>query len=802
MIGNVTWTTNNKQLKKMLRNYFKIALRSLLKNSFYSIINIGGLAIGIACSVLIALWVWDEVTFDRSHKNADRLGQLWVHNEFSDKIISSQATPLPTYEFLKTYDSRIKETCLAHWAIQHLLVVGENKVTKIGQFASEEFLSMFQFPLVKGSATSTLKDPGSILITESLAKTLFGDRDPMNQTIRMDNQYDLKVAGVLKDLPSNSSFEFEFLAPWTLYATQDWVKRNKDLWDDQSFQVFVELQPGANVEEVNAHIKNIINEKIKDAKTDLFIHPLTDWHLRSRFENGINTGGRIDNVKWFALIGLFVLIIACINFMNLATARSEHRAREVGIRKSVGSRRSELIFQFIGESVLISALAFFLAIVIVELSLPLYNNLVEKKLFIDYSSPIVWLLAISIIGITGIFAGSYPAFYLSSFNPVKVLKGKIQLDRGATTPRKVLVSLQYFFSIFLIVGTIVFYQQIQHVKARDVGYDRENMIMITSNDELNKNYKGIKEQLLSLGLAKSVTTASSPVTEIYGNNTLEWPGKPADQEILFSRVVIGYNYSKTMDIKVLEGRDFSEDFMSDSSAMILNKAAVEAIGVENPIGLQIKLWSATWTVVGVYDDVIMASPFKDVQPGFYLLNPDWAEVVTIRLDKTSDLKNTLAQTEGIFKRLNPSFPFEYQFVDDQFAKKFSSITLIGTLASIFAFLAIFITCLGMFGLATFTAEQRTKEIGIRKVMGASSLSIVALLSKDFTRLVFVGFAFGAPMAWWVLNSYLDRFTYRITISWMVILITGAITLLLTLLIVSSQALRAAATNPSKSLRSE
>ncbi|HPH45879.1 MAG TPA: ABC transporter permease, partial [Chryseolinea sp.] len=361
---------------------------------------------------------------------------------------------------------------------------------------------------------------------------------------------------------------------------------------------------------------------------------------------------------------------------------------------------------------------------------------------------------------------------------------------------------QYFFSIFLIVGTIVFYQQIQHVKARDVGYDRENMIMITSNDELNKNYKGIKEQLLSLGLAKSVTTASSPVTEIYGNNTLEWPGKPADQEILFSRVVIGYNYSKTMDIKVLEGRDFSEDFMSDSSAMILNKAAVEAIGVENPIGLQIKLWSATWTVVGVYDDVIMASPFKDVQPGFYLLNPDWAEVVTIRLDKTSDLKNTLAQTEGIFKRLNPSFPFEYQFVDDQFAKKFSSITLIGTLASIFAFLAIFITCLGMFGLATFTAEQRTKEIGIRKVMGASSLSIVALLSKDFTRLVFVGFAFGAPMAWWVLNSYLDRFTYRITISWMVILITGAITLLLTLLIVSSQALRAAATNPSKSLRSE
>lgn len=786
----------------MLRNYIIIAFRNLKRNAVYSYINIGGLAIGIACSVLIALWVWDEIAYDRFHKNVKQLGQLWLHNEFSDKIISSQAVPLPTYEFLKTYDNRIKNTCIAHWPYQHLLVAGENKVTKTGQFASVEFLEMFQFPLVKGSATDALKDPGSILITETLAKLLFGDADPMNQSVRMDDQYDFKVAGVLKDLPANSSFKFNFLAPWAIYEAQDWVKRNKDLWDDQSFQVFVELQPGAEITEVNERIKNVINEKVKDGKANLFIHPLTDWRLRTRFENGVQSGGMIDNVVSFAIIGVFVLVIACINFMNLATARSEHRAREVGIRKSVGSKRRELIVQFIGESILISAIAFFIAIVMVEMAIPFYNMLVEKKLFIDYSSPIVWLLAIIIITLTGILAGSYPAFYLSSFNPVKVLKGKVQVGRGAATPRKVLVSLQYVLSIFLIVGTIVFYQQIRYVKARDVGYDRENMIMVTSNSELNKNYSAIKEQLLSLGIAKNLTTSSSPVTEIYGNNTLDWPGKADDQEILFSRVVTGYDYAKTMGIKMIEGRDFLPTFASDTSAIILNKAAVNVMGLENPIGAHVNLWSKQWTVIGVMDDVLMASPFKEVQPGFFLLNTEWSEVVTIRLDKTQDLKNTLAQTQTVFTKLNPSFPFEYQFVDEQFARKFSNINLIGTLAALFAFLAIFITSIGLFGLVTFTAQQRTKEIGIRKVMGASSVSIVALLSKDFTRLMLIGFVVGAPLAWWVLNTYLERYSYRVSIAWWIVPATGVVALILTLLVVSAQALKAAMNNPTDSLRSE
>ena len=786
----------------MLRNYLKIAFRNLQRNTVYSFINIAGLAVGIACSILIMLWVWDEVSYDRFHRNADRLGQLWVHNQFSDNITSSQAVPLPTYEFLKTYDSRIKNTSIAHWPYQHLLTSKETKISKFGQFVTPEFLEMFQFEFAKGSASTALKDASSIVVTESLAKSLFGNQDPMNQSIRLENAYDLKVTGVLKDLPENSSFDFEFLAPWAIYATQDWIKNKNDAWDDQSFQVFIELQPDVEFSEINTAIKNVVKEKTEDSKAELFIHPLTDWRLRSSFENGIQTGGMIDYVISFSLIAVFILVIACINFMNLATARSERRAREVGIRKSIGSRRRDLIGQFLGESILISSIAFFMAIVLVELSLPFYNHLVDKKLAIDYSAPVTLLLAFSFICITGIFAGSYPAFYLSSFNPAKVLKGKLHAGRNGTAPRKILVSLQFFFSIMLLVGMAGIYMQTNYVKNRETGYDRENMITITSNEELNKNYKTIKEQLLSLGIAQSVTTASSPITEIYGNNTLEWSGKPADQEILFSRVVTGYDYSKTMGINMIDGRDFSEDFKSDSSAMLLNRAAADAIGAENPVGMEIKLWSNTWKVVGIIDDVVMASPFKDVQPGFFLLNPDWAEEIMVRLVKTNDLNETVTKMESVFKTLNPSYPFEYHFVDEQFDKKFSSINLIGTLASLFAILAIFITCLGLFGLATFTAEQRTKEIGIRKVMGASTISLISLLSKDFTRLVLVGFVLAAPLAWWGLNAYLERYTYRVTISWWIIPAAGLVSLALTLLIVISQTLKATAINPAESLRSE
>jgi putative ABC transport system permease protein len=788
----------------MLRNYLLIALRNLRRSVTYSFINITGLAIGIASSLLIMLWVWDELTFDKFHANKNQLGQLYFNNHFSDNVGTSNAVPLGPYEFLKTFDSRIKNTCIAYWQSNSLLANGEKKVYQIGRMVSPEFLEMFKFPLLKGDAATVLDDPRSIVITEDLAKALFADADPINQTITLDNTNELKVTGVLKELPTNSTFNFQYLASWAIYGEMDWAKNDRDNWDNESYPVFIELQEGASFDEVNAAIKDLPMSKIKDPsfKIEMFGLPLDQWHLYSDFENGIQSGGLIQFVKYFSAIAILVLIIACINFMNLATARSERRAREVGVRKTLGSVRKSLIGQFIGESILIAALAFLIAVVVVELLLPFYNLLVEKKLFIDYASPWVWIGGLLIIVITGVLAGSYPAFYLSSFNPVQVLKGKLQASRGSATPRQVLVVSQFFFSITLLFATIVIYKQIGFVRERATGYNKANLINVQGNDEMSEKYEAIKQELLNSRSAVSVTSSSSPITAIYGNNTFDWPGKPEGQTILFSRVGIGYDYFSTMDVAILEGREFSPDFKSDSSAMIINKAALEVMGVEKPIGLEVSMWSRKWNIVGVVDDLVMESPFAPVRPGFYILDNGYRNYVTVRLDNSGSTKDQLAKTETVFKNLNPSYPFVYEFVDQEFEVKYKAISLISTLATTFAILALFITGLGLVGLATFTAEQRTKEIGIRKVMGASTNSIVQLLSRDFTKLVIIAFALSAPFSWWAMSKYLEQYDYRTAVDWWILPLTGVLILAITLIIVSTQAWKAATANPVNSLRSE
>ncbi|MFN8314484.1 MAG: ABC transporter permease [Cyclobacteriaceae bacterium] len=786
----------------MLRNYLIIAFRNLLRSPAYSFINIGGLAVGITSSVLILLWVIDEISFDRFHSNREQLHQVWIHATFSDRISSYESMPLPLYQYLKTADTRIKNTAVTDWGSNHLIAAGDQKFMKRGHFVSPEFLTMFKFPLISGDPSRVLAEPTAIVISQRLANALFGTQDPLNQLIRIDNQSDFKVSGVLKDVPDNSTFQFDYLLPWSVYAQMDWVKQSETQWDNESFPIYAELAAGVEAKEVNPAIEKIISEKNPDAKRQLFLHPMADWHLRSTFKDGKPAGGAGDYVSLFAAIALFVLVIACINFMNMATARSERRAREVGVRKAIGSRRSELIYQFLGESFLIVTLATLIALVFIELSLPFYNSLVNKHLSIDYSSIPVWLSGLGLILVVGLFAGSYPAFYLSSFNPAKVLKGKLMVGAQGATPRKILVAIQFLVAISLIGGTVVIYQQINLVKGRPIGYDKENLMMVTSNDELAKNYKALKEDLVQSGVAVSVTGSASPITAIYGNNTLEWPGMPQGQQIIFSRVTTDYLYTKTMGIKVLEGRDFSESFKSDTAAMLLNQAAVDVMGLENPIGAQVGLWSRKWTVVGVLENTLMASPFRAVPPGFFLLQPAWLDVITIRLKSADDLPATIKSVEAIFRKHNPTYPFEYSFVDDDFNKKFASIEMIGTLANLFAFLALFITGLGLYGLAAFTAEQRTKEIGIRKVMGASTLSIVRLLSRDFANLVFIGFAIAAPVAWWGLGNFLERYDYRVNIQWWVLPLAGMMALFLVLVVVASQAARAAQANPVESLRSE
>ena len=788
----------------MLKNYLLVTLRNLRKNATYSFINIAGLSIGIVCSLLIMLWVFDELSFDTFQPKANRLYQVWVNAHYDGKINTWNSVPQPTYEALKTEDSNILNTAITDWGGTHLYAVGESRVYKKAFYASEEFLEMFQFRLVKGDPSTVMDDPASLVITESMAKVLFGDQDPINQTVRINNAHDLKVTGVLKDIPKNSSFEFDCLMTWKMkIIAEDWVKRSQTQWGNYSFQVFVELNDPANEGNVENSIRDLLFRKGEtDMKREFFLHPMLRWRLHSNFENGQESGGMMDYVQMFTIIASFILVIACINFMNLATARSERRAREVGIRKSVGSRRHELILQFMGESVFLAVVAFGIAILVTQLLLPFYNQLVDKELFIDYGSTKFWLFAAALVTFTGVVSGSYPALYLSSFQPVKVLKGKVQVGKSASLPRKILVTLQFGFSILLIIGTIVIYWQINFVKARDLGYDQENLITVEYTAEVGKNYSTIKQELLNTGVVRSVCKSNSPITEIWSNNFLGWPGKPEEQKVLFTTISTEYDYTKTMGIKLLEGRDFSEDYKSDTAAIIVNKAALEVMGLKDPIGQQLDLWGGKRELIGIVDNVLMGSPYQPVKPMFMVLIPEWASAVTVRLEKTKDLQASIRKVEEVFKKYNPAYPFEYDFADVEFAKKFTTINMTSRLASLFAGLAIFITGLGLFGLAAFMAEQRTKEIGIRKVMGASVSSLIALMSKDFSKLVLMAFIISSPIAWYLLNDFLQRYPIRVTIPWWVFPLTGVVALAFATTIVSTQAFRAARANPANSLRNE
>ncbi|MDW3210698.1 MAG: ABC transporter permease [Reichenbachiella sp.] len=788
----------------MLKNFLKITLRNLFKNKLYSAINIMGLSIGIVCSILIWLWVSDELSFDKFIPKYKNLHQVWVHATFDNKINTWQSIPLPTYEAMKTAHSSVVNSVVTGWGGDRLLTVDDTRLLKRGYYASEEFLEMFEYPLLSGDPAIVLDDPHSIVISESLAQTLFKNEDPLGQVIRFEDQVNLNVTGILKDVPANSSFEFEFLVPWKQREMlSEWVVRNKTNWGNYSFQVFVEL----NDEKAQGAVDEAIATMLADNGEDdmprtLFLHPLEKWRLHSNFINGEIKEGRNDHVKLFSVIAIFILIIACINFMNLATARSERRAREVGIRKSLGSTRKYLILQFIGESLIISLISFVLAVLLAELVLPAYNNLVDKSLFINYKSLEFWQIGLGIVFITGVLSGSYPAFYLSSFRPVETLKGTIKIGKGATSPRKVLVVMQFGFSILLLVSTVVIFRQIELVKDRDLGYDQSNLISVDYSDELAENYDVLKNQLLQSGAVDAVTRSNSRITSINSNNFLSWPGKPENLKVIFTTISTEYDYTKTMGIDVLHGRDFSKEFVTDTSAIVINKAALDLMGLEDPIGTTLDLWGDKRQLIGVVDNVIMGSPYKEVKPMFMIVNPDWINAITVRLKNNNNLNENLKTVEAIFDRYNPAYPFDYQFADVEFQRKFDTINMTQRLATIFSLLAIFITGLGLFGLASFTAEQRTKEIGIRKVLGASITGLIALMSKDFSKLVLIGFALSAPITWYLLDQYLDRYPIRVDVQWWIFPVIGFIALIFSLLIVGNQALRVARSNPATSLRDE
>ena len=794
----------------MIKNYLKIAWRNMLNNKVYSALNIVGLAAGMAVALLIALWVVNEYSYDKFLPDYKSLYQVELN--FTDPHEGEHtqaAVSLPIADVLRKEYPEVQYVAETDWMGSHDLLVGTKKLYMNGAAIGSDFLKMFQYHLVKGNKNDVLKDPFSIVLTESTAKALFGDADPMAKIVRIDNKYSLKVTGIMADVPKNSTLQFNFLMPFSFNeATQDWMKKARTTYYNNSFQIFVQLKPGVNYTALAPKIRNIVyngGPKMRPVKPVVLLHPLEDWHLYSEFKNGKESGGFIDYVRMFSIIGILVLLIACINFMNLSTARSEKRAREVGVRKAIGSQRHDLIFQFLTESILITFIAFLLSIVFVQLVLPSFNALTGDEIGIPYGSPVFWFIMATYVLATGLLAGSRPAFYLSSFNPVKVLKGTIQVGKAAALPRKILVVLQFSCSIALIISTVIVYQQIQYAKDRPTGYSADRLVTTDMSDDLNNHYDALRNDLLGTGLVESVAKASSPVTGIYWHTGIDkWPGQePGELGINVGGISITDSYFKTVGMKLSEGRDFSSEWSADTSNIIINEAAVRRMGLKEPLNQLVTFDGITGQarIIGVVKDALLESPFTPVEPTVFV-HGRGGNFIMYRLAKGVNTHDAIEKIGKIFDKFNPAYPFSSRFVDDEYNQKFNLEVLVGKLAAVFAGLAIFISCLGLFGLAAYVAEQRTKEIGVRKVLGASIAQVWLLLSKDFILLVMISCVIASPIALYFLNGWLLKYDYRISVGPGVFVLSAVAAIAITLITISFQAIKAALMNPVKSLRSE
>lgn len=785
----------------MLKNYFKIAFRNLLRNKGFSFINISGLAIGMASAILILLWIQNETGFDHFYKKSDRLYLMYNRDKVDGRVQAWNATPKPMAAALKKDYPEVEDVA-RFTNITFLVTSGEKKFNLRGAFTDSSFLSMFSFPLLKGNSELALSGTNNIVLTQKLAKKLFGDEEAMGKTVRIDSTANFTVTGVLSDLPDNTAFDFEYLLPWSFMNRLNW---DDDSWANNSISTYVCLQPNASQKIFDAKVKDI-TRKHSTETAEVFTQAVSRMHLYSKDENGQLVGGQIETVRLFSIIAAFILLIACINFMNLSTARSEKRAKEVGIRKVAGAYRSSLIGQFISESILLSMISFVLAVAIVQFSLRPFNQLTRKQLFLDYSNPWFWVFSAAFILFTGLIAGSYPAFYLSSLRPVKVLKGAFKATKTLIVPRKLLVVLQFTFAIILMISTVIVKNQIQYAQNRDAGYSKQNLVYTFTQGDVNKNYLLIKQELLQSDAVVSVTKSGNPITRRWGSQWgYTWDGATEeDKKINFIRMGSDADFVKTIGVQLAEGRDIDiYNYPSDSSAILLNQTAVKQMRLKDPVGKIIKRDGTNFHIVGVVKDFIFESPFEEKVNPTMINGPSYFfQVIHFKLNQINNTQTNLAKVEQIFKKYNPLYPFEYSFVDEAYANKFRSEQRTGKLAALFAGLTIFISCLGLFGLASYTAENRIKEIGVRKVLGASVGTITVLLSKDFLKLVLIAFVIASPIAWYVMHMWLNGYTYRIQIEWWVFGMVGALSLLIALLTVSFQALKAACMNPVKSLRTE
>ncbi len=806
----------------MYKSYLKVGWRNLLRSKGYSLINITGLAIGMSVAILNGLSIWHEFSYNKSFENYGRIAHVaerGLNREEGGQWMGTTMTfPLAT-ELMSTYRQHFKRISRTSWDGDYILSSGETNASARGLYVDNEFPEMFSFKMVSGNR-SGLADPKSMLISASVAKTLFGNTDPVGEIVLLNNKVELKISGVFQDFPDNSKFNaLQFVAPWEVFLSSNpWIEqRATNDWRNHFLKIYVELEDGQSIESIQQIIQPALKfapedqEKAAAMQTHLYLYPMRDWHFHPESSRNARYNP-ILMIKLVAMIGLFVLILACINFMNLSTARSEKRAKEVGIRKTIGSVRAQLVQQFFSESILVVLFAFMLALVLTNAFLPVFNEIATKQVRMPWTNGYFWSASLVFVLITGLLAGSYPAIYLSSFNPINTLKGQFRTGRNATTPRKVLVVFQFCISVILIIATMIVYQQIQHAKDRPVGYDREGLIMVQKKSgEFYGKYDVLRNQLKNTGVVSEVSESMGPVTEVVsGNNGWDWRGRNPNVDESFATLSVSHLHGKTAGWQFIMGRDFDITQANDSSGLVINESAMKFMGLKDPIGEPV-----TWTwwrdkrkmeykIIGVVRDMVMDSPYAPVEPTIFYLkgfngNPNW---INIRINPEVAASDALPKIERVFRQVIPGAPFEYKFVDEEYGMKFGKEERIGNLALIFAVLAVIISALGLFGLASFTAERRTKEIGIRKVLGASVANVWGMLSKDFVMLVVISCVLSAPVSWYLLSKWLENFSYRTEISIWTFVAAAAGAVVLTLLTVSYQAVRAALANPVRSLRSE
>ena len=799
----------------MFKNYLKTAWRNLTKNKAYSAINIGGLALGMAVTLIIGLWIQDELTYNSYFKSKDKIAQVFQSQTFNGETGAGPAIPRPLEKALREgYGDNFKHLIMASWNNDLYLKYKETSISRPGNYMQEAAPELFNLEILKGEKDG-LREVNSIMLSESTAKALFGSEDPVGKVVEVNSQYNLMVSAVYKDIPFNNSFnDTKYIIPWEQYlATHEWARNAEDNWGNNSYQMFVQIADNSNLEQVTGKIKDVkktLNEESVEHNPQLFLFPMKDWHLRSNFENGKQVGGRIKYVWLFGIIGVFILLLACINFMNLSTARSEKRGKEVGIRKSIGSQRGQLIYQFLSESFLVVLLAYFLAIVLVLLSIDGFNDLARKEISFPWSNPTFWIISFMFIIITALMAGSYPALYLSSFKPVDVLKGTFKVGKYAGLPRKILVVVQFTVSVAFIIGTVIVMQQINFAKNRPVGYDKQGLIQVPvmSQDFIGK-YELMRSEFIGSGAVAQMSTSSAPTTAVWSNwSGFTWEGKPEGFQEDFAWTHVSPEFASSLNLKIMAGRDFSREFATDSNAVLINETAAKYMGLANPVGKYLKDSneedpSEPLKIIGVVKDMITQSPYEPVKQAVYAYDKDdHANYYNMRLNPNQSAGENLAVIERVFKEHFPNIPFQYDFVDAEYGEKFASEERIGTLSGIFTALAILISCLGLFGLTSFVAEQRTKEIGVRKVLGASVFNVWNMLSKDFLKLVIISCFIAVPIAYFVMNGWLQEYPYRVILKWWIFALAIVGAMLVTVLTVSFQAIKAARANPVKSLRTE